>query len=97
MEEWIGLGNAAHTPGWAPYTSPRTGFIWRGPAGPAMGQDSGKQKVQPTLNSPQGGSSARVAATDDLKGLSFWFCSVSCKFFLQQIFLPTRVGLMLLK
>lgn len=89
-----GSGNAATL---LDRSSPRPGFIRRGPAGSATGQGGGKQKVQPALNSPQGGSSARGAATDDPKGLSFWFCSASRKFVLQQIFLPTKVGLMLVK
>ena len=31
-------------------TFPRTSFIWSGPEGPAMGQNSRKQEVQPARN-----------------------------------------------
>lgn len=49
IEEFIGWGILPTLLGGLP-TSPRSDFIWSGPEGPTMGQNSRKQKVQPALN-----------------------------------------------
>lgn len=51
MEEQVGLGNTTHTPGWVP-SLPQSWLVWRGQQA-CDGPESGKQKTQPALNSPQ--------------------------------------------